>query len=432
MGPLTAPDSRLLTAAVCLLLLVAACVGDPPEANLSKAQRRRLAALEHHHPPSNMIRTDARFGSVSLVGYVITPRTLTHRAGSSFKLSLVWKVSQPLAAGWRQFTHLTDQGGRLLANLDASGPLRALAGVTGTPLPPSRWTAGRYIVDELRVSIPHDAPDKVLVLTGFYQGRQRLAATGKAIDAARSGAVVRLSVETKDSSIPELLVPRLRSTATIGIDGVLDEPAWAQAADTGPFVNVSTGRPARGSPIQGRAKLLYDSRYLYVAFEVQDPTLRGGFPAGAVDPHLWERDTVEIMIDPDGDGDNRDYYEIQINPQNLVFDSRFDSYNRPRHSPRGPFGHQNWSAKLTSGVKLRGSLDNDADRDSGYTVEAKIPWASFAKAMRAPPRVGDRWRMNFYAMQNNGGVAWSPIMRRGNFHKASRFGRVHWSKKQVP
>ena len=35
--------------------------------------------------------------------------------------------------------------------------------------------------------------------------------------------------------------------------------------------------------------------------------------------------------------------------------------------------------------------------------------------------------MNFYAMKNNGGVAWSPILGQGNFHKASRFGRVVWN-----
>jgi hypothetical protein len=34
--------------------------------------------------------------------------------------------------------------------------------------------------------------------------------------------------------------------------------------------------------------------------------------------------------------------------------------------------------------------------------------------------------MNFYAMQNNGGVAWSPILGQGNFHKAARFGRVRF------
>jgi hypothetical protein len=29
-------------------------------------------------------------------------------------------------------------------------------------------------------------------------------------------------------------------------------------------------------------------------------------------------------------------------------------------------------------------------------------------------------------MKNNSGVAWSPILGQGNFHKASRFGRVTW------
>jgi hypothetical protein len=56
-----------------------------------------------------------------------------------------------------------------------------------------------------------------------------------------------------------------------------------------------------------------------------------------------------------------------------------------------------------------------------------IPWKSFSKAQKVPPALGDSWRMNFYAMKNNGGVAWSPILNQGNFHKASRFGRVLWT-----
>jgi hypothetical protein len=174
-------------------------------------------------------------------------------------------------------------------------------------------------------------------------------------------------------------------------------------------------------------RLTWDERFLYVGFEVEDATIRGGFPPDAKDPHLWERDTVEIMTDPDGDGDNKDYYEIQINPQNLVFDTQFDGYNSPNGNGRGPFGHEEWTAGLESAVKLRGTIDDDADKDEGYAVEAKIPWASFAKAKKSPPAPGDVWRMNFYAMQNNGGVAWSPILGMGNFHRASRFGRVRWA-----
>jgi hypothetical protein len=37
--------------------------------------------------------------------------------------------------------------------------------------------------------------------------------------------------------------------------------------------------------------------------------------------------------------------------------------------------------------------------------------------------------MNFYAMQENSGVAWSAILGQGNFHRASRFGRVLWAEK---
>jgi hypothetical protein len=32
-------------------------------------------------------------------------------------------------------------------------------------------------------------------------------------------------------------------------------------------------------------------------------------------------------------------------------------------------------------------------------------------------------------MQQNSGVSWSPIMKAGNFHKASRFGRVLFAQK---
>ncbi|MBK9262737.1 MAG: carbohydrate-binding family 9-like protein [Polyangiaceae bacterium] len=228
--------------------------------------------------------------------------------------------------------------------------------------------------------------------------------------------------------IKEMVVPTLPAGQTITIDGKLDEGAWQQAASSGEFVDVGTGVTNPRLPVQGSVRLLWDDTYFYVAFDVKDASIRGGFPADAKDPHLWERDTVEIMIDPDGDGDNKDYYEIQIGPQNLVFDSQFDNYNQPRGGPNGPFGHQDWSAALESAVVLNGKIDDDVEKDEGYVVEAKIPWSSFTKASKVPPESGSFWRMNFYAMQNNGGVAWSPILGMGNFHKAARFGRVKWQR----
>lgn len=228
------------------------------------------------------------------------------------------------------------------------------------------------------------------------------------------------------TQIKELSAPRIDGAA-IQVDGVLDEPAWSAAAGTGLFVDVGSGLPNPQIPSQGEAKVFWDERFLYLGFEAYDKTVRGGFPAGAKDPHLWERDTVEVMIDPDGDGDNKDYYEIQVNPQNLTFDTQYDDYNRPSGGGKGPFGHEEWTAGGERAVKVHGTLDDDADTDDGYTVELKIPWASFTKAQKAPPAPGTSWRMNFYAMQDNGGTAWSPILGLGNFHRASRFGRVIWA-----
>jgi hypothetical protein len=191
-------------------------------------------------------------------------------------------------------------------------------------------------------------------------------------------------------------------------------------------VDVMTGQPNKSFPVNGKARLLWNAQNLYVAFEVEDKDVVGGFPKGAKDPHLWTKDAVEIMVDPDAEGDNADYYEIQIGPQNLVFDSQFDKYNEPKKEPDGPFGHEEWTAQLKSAVVVDGTLDKPGDEDKGYVVEAMIPWKSFSKAKQLPPNHGDVWRMNFYAMQENSGVAWSPILGQGNFHKAARFGRVVW------
>jgi hypothetical protein len=277
---------------------------------------------------------------------------------------------------------------------------------------------------------PPSAPALALVLVVAACSTDRAPGLAPGGDSApqASGAAPGPRDKEARAAVKELSVDKLPAGAAVTIDGRLDEPSWqsAGASKTGPFVNVGSGKEDPSQPAQGEARLLWDDAFLYVAFEVRDKTVTGGFPPGATDPHLWERDTVEVMLDPDGDGDNRDYYEIQINPQNLVFDTRYDNYNSPNGNGKGPFGHEEWSAGVVSAVALDGTLDDDADEDRGYTVEAKIPWASFAKAKSAPPAPGDSWRMNFYAMQNNGGTAWSPILGDGNFHRARRFGRVRF------
>jgi len=418
--------------AVFVVALATACVGGPPEGD---AQRRRLGAYVLDQPPSDVgSRLDIDYdGRVVLLGAKVEPAG-TVRPGQKLKLTLYWQAKSKVGEGWNLFTHVLDGAGERIANLDNVGPLRQWQG-NRQVFGPWAWEAGKVYIDEQELTLPATIRTRqIQIVAGLWKGRDRLPIRSGPRDRQQRGVVAELTVATAgarddvvaNTRVPQLRVDRLPPGTKVEIDGKLDEPAWARAGYTGAFRDVATGQPNRRRDLGGSARLLWDDAALYVGISVTDHDVTGGFEPGSVDPHLWTRDTAEIMVDPDGDGDNRDYYEIQINPQNLVFDTRFDGYNRPVQRPDGPFGHQQWSARLESAVVVDGSLD-DPGPDRGYVVEARIPWTSFEVARHAPPRIGDEWRMNFYAIEKNSGVAWSPILGQGNFHKASRFGRVLWA-----
>lgn len=423
--------------ALLLLSLFTACVSAPSSETHGKGSAREaLSGFVLSQSPSDVgARVDAEFdGKVTLLGARVEPAGAVH-PGQKLKLTLYWKSEQKLEPGFQLFTHIVDAAGERLSNIDNVGPLREIDGGTQA-LPPSAWEPGKVYVDQQPFTVPLKVTtDKIQILTGIYGKHGRLTITSGPHDTTQRAIAASLVVNgahPKHARVPTLRVEKLEPGVLIQIDGKLDEPAWQRAASTGPLVDVRTGEPNRQFPVNGEVKLTWNDAGMYVGFTVADTDLIGGFKKGERDPHLWTKDAVEIMVDPEGDGDNRDYYEIQINPQNLVFDSEFDAYNEPRVEPDGPFGHQEWSSKLKSAVTLDGTVDQSSDEDRGYTVEALIPWRSFDKASTLPPANGMSWRMNFYAMNNNGGVAWSPILGQGNFHKAARFGRVLWTIKGAP
>jgi hypothetical protein len=85
-----------------------------------------------------------------------------------------------------------------------------------------------------------------------------------------------------------------------------------------------------------------------------------------------------------------------------------------------------WDSGMKSAVKVRGTLDDASDRDSGWTVELQIPLARLAEVPRLPPQAGDRWRFNLYRLElpdrrTQQGQAFSPLFV-GDFHALPRFG----------
>ncbi|MCA9584871.1 MAG: carbohydrate-binding family 9-like protein [Myxococcales bacterium] len=215
-----------------------------------------------------------------------------------------------------------------------------------------------------------------------------------------------------------------RATAAPVIDGKLDDAAWGSATALGPLVKPGDGAEDHASPVDGFARMTWDDAKLYIAFVVKDGAAGSPFGRDDVDPHLWEKSSaVELMIQPGDPGDNKGYYEIQIDVAGAVFDTRWDDYNTPiADGPDGKrFGHMDWSCKAERAVS----------RGDGryYAVEIALPWSAFAGGRAAsPPKAGDVWRVNLYTFRDGQrhALAWSPIRRQGNFHKASRFGRVRF------
>ena len=77
---------------------------------------------------------------------------------------------------------------------------------------------------------------------------------------------------------------------------------------------------------------------------------------------------------------------------------------------------------MKTAVHVDGTVNDNKDRDRGWTVELLIPWTGLAHLARPdgrslPPREGDVWRMDFSRFnqykeappaQDPGGWAWSP------------------------
>ena len=207
-----------------------------------------------------------------------------------------------------------------------------------------------------------------------------------------------------------------RVSEPIHVDGRLDEKAWRQAPRSPRFVDIITGCPAIHDT---RASVLWDETNLYVAFHIEEPFVHAKFTTNN-SPIYYDND-VEVFIA------GRDaYYEFEINGYNTTYEALFiwdDAYERDgfaqlpeftrsnmvpfngvgftTHPRGGRLGNFNWHfpGKQTA-VFIDGTVNNDTDRDRGWTVELAFPWKRMAQLARAddralPPRDGDVWRMDF-------------------------------------
>ena len=215
----------------------------------------------------------------------------------------------------------------------------------------------------------------------------------------------------------------------IVVDGVLSEAVWESAPWTDEYIKYGT--VATPTSTATRAKLAWDSQYLYVGVEAEDADIWSTFTAH--DGNLWEEDVLELFIDPEGDADG--YLEFEVSPRNVVFDQWVE---RPLFSEGGP-SHLQWEASgMQTAVHINGTLGGDdvttaerQDTDTGWSMELALPWSDIAivsGVMALPPNPGETWRINVtrYDYRRSGQELsqWSPSSVKGAWHEPGQYGYV--------
>jgi hypothetical protein len=160
---------------------------------------------------------------------------------------------------------------------------------------------------------------------------------------------------------------------------------------------------------------------------------------------VYNDNDVELFIA----GDDA-YYELEVNALGTIYEALFvwdDAYRRcgfdqladlapgvvghepfngvgfTTHPRGGRQGFFRWDMpELQIAVAVDGTLNDNRDRDRGWTVEIAIPWSSLAVLTHPgtrslPPAPGETWRMDFSRFNthraappatDSGGAAWSP------------------------
>lgn len=196
-------------------------------------------------------------------------------------------------------------------------------------------------------------------------------------------------------------------TATpIRIDGRPDDPAWQKAPWTSDFVDIEG--TAKGAPrFRTRAKMLWDSKYLYIAAELEEPDVHATLLKH--DSVIFHDNDFEVFLKPVPAKPS--YYEFEINALNTGWDLYLSKPYK-----LGGKADDSWDiAGLKTAVAVQGTLNQQTDVDRGWTIEIAYPLSAFQSRQSVPAPVnGTTWRINFSRVEWKAGQArednwvWSP------------------------
>ncbi|MFH4965698.1 carbohydrate-binding family 9-like protein [Gaetbulibacter sp. M235] len=233
-----------------------------------------------------------------------------------------------------------------------------------------------------------------------------------------------------------------KTSEKIIVDGDDSERSWEKSQWSDAFIDIEGVKKPK---YKTQVKMLWDETYFYILAKLEEP-------------HVWatlkERDTIifynndfEVFVDPDGDTYN--YYELEMNALNTVWDLFI---NKP-YREEGNVVLNDWTLTgLKSAIKVNGTINNPSDTDEGWQLELAIPWAAYKTSYYQDNVPRDHfWRVDFSRVNwqhdiTNGKYTrkkdekgkflpeynwvWSP-MGVINMHEPEKWGYVYFSSKAV-
>ncbi|PCJ55442.1 MAG: hypothetical protein COA79_20780 [Planctomycetota bacterium] len=196
------------------------------------------------------------------------------------------------------------------------------------------------------------------------------------------------------ASRPELNVNYVKDAPTI--DGILKDKSWVSATGSDQFVRDEMwGLPSAKTSW----KVCYDKEALYLSIIADEPAM-SQIKAKATerDGAIWADDGIEIFIDPKGKG--KDYFQIGINTNGILFDSKEKDAS--------------WNGVYK--VKVVKS-------ENKYSMEVSIPWKTLG--LSGLPVKGGEIGINIQRNRTHGGyecLQWAPTG--GSSHRPHLFGKL--------
>ena len=247
--------------------------------------------------------------------------------------------------------------------------------------------------------------------------------------------------QTKNSVIPKSYIA-YHTTENLKIDGSDTEVSWSKAEWTDLFIDIEgIKKPTYNTQV----KMMWDDTNFYILAKMDEPHVWADIKNH--DEIVFYNNDFEVFVDPDGDTYN--YYEIEVNAINTIWDLFITKPYREKNN----VVLNDWTATgLKSAIKIDGTLNNATDVDKGWMLELAIPWSVYKKSYFDKNVPKDSfWRVNFsrvnwdyqitdgkyerkkddkekYLPEYN--WVWSP---QGviNMHEPEHWGYVYFSSKEV-